>query len=96
MSQRRMLRYVVAIDDRPHLVPLTSDPVTLPVAAISPWGARSVEFWTEYVEGAPETQRAFQVFGTGHPLPPGARHVGTCARTEQGFVWHLFEVGDPR
>ena len=51
-----------------------------------------VDFWAEYTEGAPRVARHFQVFGTGHVLPPGARWVGTCAR-ERGIVWHLYEIG---
>jgi hypothetical protein len=50
-----------------------------------------VEFWAEFTAGAPKTPRRFQVFGTGHPLPPDARHVGTCPRVS-GLVWHLYEL----
>lgn len=83
----RMFRYAVSIDDQPHIVPLSHDPVA--VAAI---GMLSVEFWAEHTDGAPEVKRAFQVFGTGHPLPEGARWVGTCPRLPSGLVWHLYEV----
>jgi hypothetical protein len=31
-------------------------------------------------------------FGTGQPIPDGMRWVGTCNRTPDGFVWHLYEV----
>lgn len=85
-GDRRMFRYVVPVDDRPHLVLLTSSPVHVA-------GGRTldeVEFWAEHVSGAPEVARAFQVFGTGHPLPDDARWTGTCARTA-GLVWHLYE-----
>jgi len=87
---RRMFRYSVRIDDQPHLIELTGNPVA--VAAASDW--RSVEFWAEHTEGAPLAKRAFQVFGTGHPLPENARWVGTCARTAAGLVWHLYDYGE--
>lgn len=85
---RRMYRYVVPVDDRPHLVLLTSSPVHVANGRT----LKEVEFWAEHVSGAPEVARAFQVFGTGHPLPDNARYVGTCPRTREGIVWHLYEI----
>lgn len=84
---RQMFRYVVPVDDQPHVVKLTGDPVA--VAAIGAW---SVEFWAEHDDQGGYSDRAFQVFGTGHPLPDGARWIGTCPRTETGLVWHLMEM----
>jgi len=89
MADRRMFRYVVPIDDRPHQFNLTGDPVAVAAA-----GAARVEFWAEHTDDhtdATATTRAFQVFGTGQPLPPGARWIGTCPRIG-GLVWHLYEV----
>jgi hypothetical protein len=88
-ADRRMFRYVVPVDDQPHVVPLSHGPVA--VAAIGPHLA-SVEFWAEHTEGAPQARRAFRVFGTGHPLPEGAKWVGTCPRLPSGIVWHLYEL----
>lgn len=90
MADRRMYRYVVSVDDQPHVITLTGDPVA--VAAIGAW---SVEFWAEHGEPAGRCNRAFQVFGTGQPLPDDARWIGTCPRTETGLVWHLYEVKVP-
>jgi hypothetical protein len=87
-AERRMFRYVVSVDGRRHVVPLSHSPVA--VAAIGP---SDVEFWAEHTEGAPQVGRAFQVFGTGWPLPDDARWIGTCARTGEGLVWHLYEIG---
>jgi len=53
--------------------------------------ARSVEFWAEHDDDGGEPKRLFQVFGTGHPLPSGARWTGTAPRVS-GLVWHLYEV----
>jgi hypothetical protein len=89
MSNRRMFRYVVPVDDEAHIFTLTSDPVA--VAATDDEGA--VEFWAEHEQDAAMIRsRAFRVFCTGHPLPGDATWVGTCPRTPLGAVWHLYEV----
>jgi hypothetical protein len=88
---RRMLRYGVPVDDQPHVIPLSHSPVAV-AAVVNDVGEHFVEFWAEHTEGAPQVRRAFRVFGTGHPLPDGARWTGTCARTAGGLVWHLYEV----
>jgi len=82
-----MFRYEVPVDDRPHVLTLTGDPVAV---AASP-GLQYVEFWAEHDDSAGRTDRAFRVFGTGQPLPPGARWAGTCPRVS-GLVWHLYEI----
>lgn len=87
---RRMYRYTVPVDDRPHTEHLTSNPVHVANGTT----LDEVEFWAEHADDAPKTARRFQVFGTGHPLPANARWVGTCPRVS-GLVWHLYEiVGD--
>jgi hypothetical protein len=84
---RQMFRYTVPVDDKPWTFDLTGDPV----AVANGYTLDEVDFWAEYAEGAPKKARRFQVFGTGHPLPPGARHVGTCLRAS-GLIWHLYEL----
>ena len=88
MTDRAMYRYMIPVDDRPHIETLTGDPVAVAATADS----RGVEFWAEYDEQFGKSDRAFQVFGTGHPIPDGAVWVGTCPRTDLGLVWHLFEI----
>jgi hypothetical protein len=83
---RAMHRYVVPVDGAAHLFGLTSNPV-----AVANAGIEAVEFWAEHTEEAPVVKRLFQVFGTGHPLPGGARYFGTAPRIS-GLVWHLYEV----
>jgi hypothetical protein len=87
----RMFRYIVPVDDKAHGLRLSHRQVP-----DADWerilSVRDVEFWCEDTAGAPTGVRWFQVFGTGHPLPPDARWVGTCARTRSGLVWHLYEV----
>lgn len=83
-----MYRYEVPIDDEPHVIALSHSPIA---AAAQP-AAFIVEFWAEHTDGATQVERTFQIFGTGHPLPEGARWVATCQRVE-GFIWHLYEIG---
>ena len=94
--ERRVFRYVVPADDKPHVFPLSHSPVA--VAATGPFSPEpwSVEFWAEHTEGEPGIARAFRVFGTGHALPEDAKWVGTCPRTPDGLVWHLYEIPLPR
>jgi hypothetical protein len=88
MTDRTMYRYVVPVDDQPHEFTLTGDPVAVAATAASD----AVEFWAEHDDRDGRCDRAFQVFGTGHPIPDGAVWVGTCPRTDLGLVWHLYEL----
>jgi hypothetical protein len=84
---RAMFRYVVPVDDERHAFSLTGDPVAFASA-----GNDKVEFWAEHDDshnGMPS--RAFQIFGTGQPLPDSVHWIGTCPRTPDGLVWHLYE-----
>lgn len=89
---RTVRRYEVPVDGKPHGHELTGNPLHVaarrrpddPVAHV-------VEFWAEHDDQAPPVKRRFQVFGTGHRLPEGARWRGTCDRLDT-LVWHLFEV----
>lgn len=87
MSERRMFRYEVPVDDGAHEFSLSGDPV----AAAATSAGRVVEFWAEHIDGG-GLLRYFRVFGTGHPLPANARWVATCPGTASGLVWHLFEL----
>jgi hypothetical protein len=82
---RRIYRYEVPVDDRPHTVQ-AGPPLRVEARDVS-----TVEFWAEDFDGF-EPSRTFQVFGTGHDVPPTARWCGTTSRTPEGLVWHLFEL----
>ena len=88
---RRMFRYVVPVDDRAHVFELWDTPVAVAVARRDGRDF-SVEFWAEHAEDGLTIAHAYQVFGTGHPLPNGAEWVATCPRTPEGLVWHLYEL----
>lgn len=45
--------------------------------------------WLEVDTEAPLTNRAFRVFGTGHPIPGDAFHVGSLV--DGPYVWHIYE-----
>jgi hypothetical protein len=84
---RRMLRWEVPVDDRPHKV-----------RALFPRHVESrhadvVEFWSDQ-SGPRYPEISYQVFGTGQPLPPSATWIGTCIPHDRpDLVWHLYEVG---
>lgn len=86
-GRRSVWRYEVPIDDQAHALALTGVPLCVASGAT----IRDVEFWAEHTEGAPETKRWFQVFGTGHLVPSGAVYCGTVPRIA-GLVFHLYEV----
>jgi hypothetical protein len=88
ITDRAMFRYEVPIDDEAHKFRLRGNPVAVAMAT----SGRAVEFWAEHDTSQSECDQAFRVYGTGHPLPADAEWVGTCPRTPDGLVWHLFEV----
>ena len=88
MSKRQVFRYVIPVDDQPHTAYLTNDPLHVDCSQM----VDEVEFWAEHDADAPEYPAVFQVFGTGHPLPGDAVYVGTCPRTREGIVWHLYRL----
>lgn len=88
---RRMFRYEVPLDGQPHEVSLANGHRV----AVAVNMAGSVEFWSEHDDSAPASIRTFQVFGTGHALPDGAKWVGTCPRVS-GLVFHLYELDAAR
>jgi hypothetical protein len=98
---RRMLRYTVSVDGWPHMLTIGGDPVHVAADGKSdgPGGGSDVEFWAEgdmgdgfEKLGDGWTERTFQVFGTGQPLPDGAVWRGTTDRTPEGLIWHLYEL----
>lgn len=93
---RRMLRYRVFVRDRPETRAISGDPLHVEAArlGVGPNAGHVVDFWAEGSFEDPGIERTFQVFGTGHPIPEGARWWGTTARTDDGLVWHLYELSE--
>jgi len=91
---RRVFRYVVPVDDRSHAIKVgTIRHVAANRYPTAPGEEPThvVEFWAEDSGSQDAPERHFQVYGTGHELPGDARWKGTCDRTDDGLVWHLFE-----
>jgi hypothetical protein len=54
-------------------------------------GSGQVEVWTDEAEGLRCTQdREVVIVGTGHEVPEGGIHIGSCVAGE--FVWHVYQV----
>lgn len=88
MSKRQVFRYTVPIDEQPHVIQLTGDPLHVANGTL----IDEVEFWAEHDMDAPEYPAVFQVVGTGDPVPDGAVHAGTTPRDAVGGVWHLYRL----
>ncbi len=88
MSQRRILRYEVPVDSDWHVLDLPRGPI-VHVASRTP---DVVEFWLLDQGDDFTLTKAFQVFGTGQPIPPvAAEHRGTAIAAGGSLVWHLME-----
>lgn len=93
-QSRTMRRYEVPVDDCQHDIELSWRPRDRRVLHVATVGSRHVvEFWAEHYPEAAQERHAFQVFGTGHPIPDDAQWVDTCPRTPDGLVWHLYRRG---
>lgn len=67
-----------------------------------PLGAKVVAFgldlvtsdpvlWVEVDDDAPKAIRRFRLAGTGHPIEPDLRFIGSAIGHRGRFVWHLYE-----
>ncbi len=95
MTDRRMYRYAVPIDDQAHPLILNGQPAAVACGGGQPPNFYYLEFWAECDDAKPDVRRWYQVFGTGHDLPSDATWVGTPGRDRLGMVWHLYEVPEP-
>jgi hypothetical protein len=91
MAVRKMFRYKVPVDDGAHSFKMNGDPVAVAMM-VDEFGHHYVELWAEHTEGVPEKERTFKVYGTGHQLPYNAWWIGTCPRSPEGLIWHLYEL----
>lgn len=79
-------RYEVPVDDRWHPVQLSGN-----VLHVDCRNAHVVELWALHTDGPGDT-RSFRVYGTGQPIPPDLRHIGTALAPGGKLVWHLMEI----
>jgi hypothetical protein len=82
---RSVYRYEVPVDDGDHTHTLTG-----PIVHVDCRRHGLVEFWAIHSGVERGAARRFRAYGTGAPVPPGHRHVGTAL--DGPLVWHLFEV----
>lgn len=68
----------VAVPENGRLVHAGADPAGNPCV------------WIEVDPTAPPEWRAFGMYGTGRPLPPGWLHCGSFL--QHFFVWHIYEA----
>lgn len=86
----RIYRYEVPVDDKPHIVRLSSNSNPLHVSCRF---EDVVEFWALNDDVLQLTDRAFMVVGTGHELPYYIKEYhGTAVTIGATLVWHLIEV----
>jgi hypothetical protein len=80
-----MWKFPLPLDDKPHPLPGI-------IRAAAPGLLRDqLTVWAEADDAdAFSARAAYQVFGTGHPIPAGAEYVATVA--DPPFIWHVFEV----
>ncbi|OMI34388.1 DUF7352 domain-containing protein [Streptomyces sparsogenes] len=83
---RAIHRYEVPVDDCWHAVDLTGE-----IVHVDSRSMHTVEIWAIHGPGEP-TRRGFRVYGTGHPIPDDAIHVGTAIPPGGQLVWHLLEL----
>jgi hypothetical protein len=90
VTERRVIRFEVPVDDQDHTLVL---PAYSPLLKVGARKVDTVEFWLLEVPSAyPPTPRAFRVFGTGQPIPDSYTYLGTPEPVAGGaLVWHLFE-----
>jgi hypothetical protein len=91
---RRVYRVFVIVGARPKTFEMTGPPLHVEAdrVGVGPQAQHTVDVWYEHDDDAQPVQRELVAVGTGHPLPDGALYRGSTARTEDGFVWHLYEL----
>jgi hypothetical protein len=86
---KRVLKWDVPVDDREHTIGAGF------IAHVGcQQGPETVQVWTEQSDDHPTRwpARTVRVFGTGQPLPDGARHLGSVVSAGGALVWHVYEV----
>lgn len=91
MSESRVYRYEVPVDDAWHEITLGG-----PILHVASRDPAMVEFWATHHEGEFNWSASFRVFGTGQLLDDDhGKHIGTAIAAGSALVWHLFrrEIG---
>lgn len=87
LTTTRILRFEVPVDDRFHLIRVPRNSIL----HVGCRNERAVEFWIgEHASG--DEVRAYQVYGTGQPIPEGTKYEGTAVAPGGRLVWHLMSA----
>lgn len=81
-----MWKYEFELSDDPQPKDMPRDAQLLHVEAQD----GLITLWALVVPDRKPERRSFVIHGTGHPVDPDSRYVGTALI--RPFVWHLFEV----
>ena len=85
---KRVLKWSVPVDDKPHQI--GSGKV---VMVACQYGPESAQVWTE--ESGVGYDRQAQVYGTGHHIPGDWSHLGSAVAADGRLVWHLYAEPEP-
>lgn len=88
----RVLRHEIPIDSRPHTLRLGGDPIAADGYRPGGLSVNTLEFWCVSDDASYSVMYQLQVFGTGEPVPDGARWLCSTGRLPNGEVWHLFDM----
>ncbi|KQR37758.1 hypothetical protein [Deinococcus sp. Leaf326] len=86
-----MYKYPLTPLDEASVTVLTLPSFALPRMAAMQNGELCL--WIQVDPDSAPLERAFEVFGTGQPLPLYATYIATVLNGP--FVWHIFEVPRP-
>lgn len=83
---RSVWKFEIPVTDEFTLtMPKSAQPLYVAVQGDKPW------LWALVDPGAEREERTFYVHGTGHPVTPGADHVGSFLLLDGRFVGHVFQ-----
>lgn len=85
MTEKRVFRYEVPVDDQWHAIRCTQ-PLKVECREVD-----TVEFWAFSTDVRSLPVRRFRVFGTGQAIEDEVDYVGTAVAPGGSLVWHLME-----
>lgn len=74
----------------PTTLDLSGDPVLVSQQEPAKGFGPLLFLWAEFRDSETPRTRTFEVFGTGHVIPPNAVHVQSFL--QDAFVWHVYET----
>lgn len=94
MSEKRVYKHAVPVNDQWHTLELTGPIVHIDIKE-DPYqpasAAVDVCVWAENGQWTTAQLRKVRVFGTGQDIPHALLHIGSTVDQKSGMVWHLYE-----